>query len=136
MGLLDSLLSMLSGAPKATETNTNAVTSILDLIKNQQQGGLDGLVGKLTKAGLGSIVDSWISTGKNKSVSGSQLNNALGSDVIAQLAAKLGVSNTSASSLLAKFLPMIVDKLTPDGKVTSASQTGNVADILSKILKK
>ncbi|MBN1413461.1 MAG: DUF937 domain-containing protein [Bacteroidales bacterium] len=136
MGLLDSLLNMAGGSPKATESNKNAVTSIMDiLVNNQQTGGLDGLVGKLTKAGLGNAVDSWISTGKNKSVKSSQLNNALGSDVISQIAAKLGVSNTAASGMLAKFLPMIIDKLTPDGKTSSTSQI-NVQDILGKILKK
>ena len=137
MGLLDGLFKMAVNPPKATESNQNAVTSIMDVvIKNQQIGGLDGLLGTLTKGGLGNIVDSWISTGKNKSVSASKLNNALGSDIISQLAAKLGVSNTAASGLLAKFLPLIIDKLTPDGKVNAQSKTVNIQDILGMILKK
>jgi len=58
MGLLDSLLKMTAGATKDTKTNQNAVTSIMDiLINNKQRGGLDGLVGKLTQAGLGNVVD-------------------------------------------------------------------------------
>ncbi|MBN2761495.1 MAG: DUF937 domain-containing protein, partial [Bacteroidales bacterium] len=113
----------------------NAVTSIMDvLMNNQQGGGLDNIVDKLTKAGLGNAVGSWISTGKNKSVKSSKLSNALGSDIVSQIAGKLGVSNSSASGLLAKFLPLIIDKLTPDGKTSSASQIG-VQDILGKILK-
>ena len=106
------------------------------LINNKQTGGLDGLVGTLTKGGLGNVVDSWISTGKNKSVKTSQLNNVLSSDIVSQVAAKLGVSNTAAVSMIAKFLPLIIDKLTPDGKVTAQSSAINVQDILSKILKK
>jgi len=136
MGLLDSLLKMTAGATKDTKTNQNAVTSIMDiLINNKQRGGLDGLVGKLTQAGLGNVVDSWISTGKNQSIKSGQLSKALGSDVISQIASKLGVSNSSASGLLARLLPQIIDKLTPDGNTTSASQV-NVQDILSRILKK
>jgi uncharacterized protein YidB (DUF937 family) len=137
MGLLDGLLKMAMGAPKATESNQNAVTSIMDvLINNKQNGGLDGLIGSLTKGGLGNVVDSWISTGKNKSVSTSKLNNALGSDIVSQVASKLGVSNTAAVGMIAKFLPLIIDKLTPDGKVPSQSNSINVQDILSQILKR
>lgn len=137
MGLLDSLLNMAAGSTKATQSNQNAVTSIMEvLINNKQTGGLDGLVGTLNKGGLGNIVDSWISTGKNKSVSTSQLNNVLSGDIVSQLAAKLGVSNTAAVSMIARFLPQIIDKLTPDGKVTAQSSAVNVQDILSKILKK
>ncbi len=106
------------------------------LINNNQTGGLDGIIGNLTKGGLGNVVDSWISTGKNKSVSTSKLNNALGSDVISQVASKLGVSNTAALGMIAKFLPLIIDRLTPEGKVTAQSKAVNVQDILSQILKR
>ena len=137
MGLLDSLLKMAGGATKPTALNQNAVTSIMEvLINNKQNGGLDGLVGTLTKAGLGNVMDSWISTGKNKSVSTSQLGNALSGDLISQIAAKLGISNTKALGMIAQYLPMIIDKLTPEGKVTAQSSTINVQDILSKVFKK
>jgi uncharacterized protein YidB (DUF937 family) len=137
MGLLDSLLNMAAGSTKATKSNQNAVTSIMEvLVNNKQMGGLDGLVGTLSKGGLGNIVDSWISTGKNKSVSKSQLNNVLSGDIVSQVAAKLGVSNTAALSMIARYLPLIIDKLTPDGKVTAQSRAVNVQDIVSMILKK
>jgi uncharacterized protein YidB (DUF937 family) len=137
MGLLDSLLKMAGGATKPTALNQNAVTSIMEvLINNKQNGGLDGLVGTLTKAGLGNVMDSWISTGKNKSVSTGQLGNALSGDLISQIATKLGISNTKALGMIAQYLPMIIDKLTPEGKVTAQSSTINVQDILSKVFKK
>jgi uncharacterized protein YidB (DUF937 family) len=137
MGLLDGLLKMAGSSMKATESNQNAVTSIMDvLVNNKQTGGLDGLVGTLSKGGLGNVVDSWISTGKNKPVKTSQLNNVLSSDVVSQIAAKLGISNTAALAMVAKFLPLIVDKLTPDGKITQKSSNINVQDILGQILKR
>lgn len=137
MGLLDSLLSMAAGSTKATKSNQNAVSTIMEvLIQNKQSGGLDGLIGTLTKGGLGNEVDSWISTGKNKSVKTSQLNNVLSSDLVSQIASRLGISNTAALGMVAKFLPLIIDKLTPDGKVTAQSSAVNVQDILGKILKR
>jgi uncharacterized protein YidB (DUF937 family) len=133
MGLLDTLLGK---AATVKETDQGAIGGILDMINDQKVGGLEGLTGKLTQAGLGSIVNSWISTGKNKSVKSSQLNNILGSDLVAQLASKLGVSQGAAVSKLAKFLPLIIDKLTPDGKVDSSAKSVNVQDLLGKLLKK
>ena len=137
MGLLDSLLNMAAGSTKATKSNQNAVSTIMEvLIQNKQSGGLDGLIGTLTKGGLGNVVDSWISTGKNKSVKTSQLNNVLSGDLVSQIASRLGISNTAALGMIAKFLPLIIDKLTPDGKVTAQSSAVNVQDILGKILKR
>jgi uncharacterized protein YidB (DUF937 family) len=132
MGLLDSLLGR-AGSVKPTDHG--AISSIFDLINNPKVGGLDGLLGKMTQGGLGNIANSWIGTGKNKSVKSGQLTNILGSDVVAQIASKLGVSNAAAAGKLAKFLPLIVDKLTPDGKIPSG-QSVNVQDILGKLLKK
>jgi uncharacterized protein YidB (DUF937 family) len=137
MGFLDSLLNMAAGSTKATKSNQNAVSTIMEvLIQNKQSGGLDGLIGTLTKGGLGNVVDSWISTGKNKSVKASQLNNVLSGDLVSQIASRLGISNTAAIGMVARFLPLIIDKLTPDGKVTAQSSAVNVQDILGQILKR
>jgi uncharacterized protein YidB (DUF937 family) len=134
MGLLDSLLSMAAGAPKSTAANHNAVTSIMDILNSNQVGGIDGMVEKMSKAGLGKTMDSWISTGSNKSIKGKQISNVLGSDIVAQLAGKLGINQAQASAMLARFMPLIIDKLTPDGKKSSAGQI-KVTDIIGMILK-
>jgi uncharacterized protein YidB (DUF937 family) len=135
MGLLDKLLQMAGGAKTGTGKDQNAISSIIDLLNNQQIGGFEGLIGKFAKGNLGHIMDSWISTGQNKPVNANQLTNVLGSDVIGQLASKLGISHKLAIGQLVKFLPMIIDKFTPDGKVPSNSSSINVQDILGKLLK-
>jgi uncharacterized protein YidB (DUF937 family) len=55
--------------------------------------------------------------GENQPISGNQIQNALGSDQVSALAAKMGVGPAQASHFLAEYLPKIVDKLTPTGKV-------------------
>jgi uncharacterized protein YidB (DUF937 family) len=62
-------------------------------------------------------VSSWIGTGQNQSISASQIQSVLGSDVVKQLAAKIGVSPDAMSAKLAEVLPGAIDKLTPDGKL-------------------
>jgi len=55
--------------------------------------------------------------GENQSVSSNQIQNVLGSEQVKALAAKMGVDPDQASHFLAEYLPKIVDKLTPEGKV-------------------
>jgi len=67
--------------------------------------------------GLGEIASSWVSSGQNLPISEDQIHQMLGSPMVQQIAASCGISPQDASSKLAQFLPMIVDHLTPQGKV-------------------
>jgi uncharacterized protein YidB (DUF937 family) len=68
-------------------------------------------------SGLGDAVSSWVGAGDNQSVPASKLESAVGADTISQIIAKLGVTKEQASSLLAQYLPMVIDRLTPHGKL-------------------
>ena len=67
--------------------------------------------------------------GENQPISSNQIQNVLGSDQVNALAAKMGVDPAQASHFLAEYLPKIVDKLTPEGKVdpTADHQQGLTA---------
>ena len=123
MGVFDDLLkkgvSSMAGGNQPQSGNS-MMTEILEMVTNQQTGGLQGLVQSFTQKGLGNIVSSWVSTGPNLPVSGDQIQNALGSDAINSLAQKAGVAPDKASSMLSQLLPGIVDKLTPDGKIPAS----------------
>ena len=73
------------------------------------------------REGLGELVNSWVSTGQNLPVSSEQIQHVLGNEQVEQLAAKAGISPDLASSKLAELLPMIVDKLTPNGQIPQQS---------------
>ena len=78
------------------------------------------------------IVKSWIGTGQNEPVEPEQLQNALGSDMMGEFAAKMGVSESEAASHLSKDLPTVIDKLTPDGKLPEPGLMGNVENLMKK----
>jgi uncharacterized protein YidB (DUF937 family) len=78
---------------------------------------LTAILQQLESKGLGQAVQSWIGTGANQVISGEQLEKALGSEQIQQLAAHVGVSPEVLRSHLSEILPKIVDRLTPDGKL-------------------
>ena len=118
-GLLKALLPMLAGG--------GALSHL---------GGLGGLLGKLQQGGLGAQTQSWVSTGENQPVAPDDLEQALGTDTVAKVAAEAGVSHEEAKNGLASMLPGLVDKLTPGGSIPGADQLGGLLKGLdiSKIL--
>ena len=107
MGLLDGLLGGLVGGEMATVVNSFI----------EKHGGVQGIVSQLQQRGLGETVKSWVGTGANQPITGDQLNHALDQGVIAELAAKAGMSPQELAQKLAQVLPQAIDKLTPGGVI-------------------
>lgn len=129
MGLLDSVLGSvmqngqapqagaqggLAGVVGMLASNPQLIKVVAEMLG--QKGALDDLIGKFEQAGLGSVVQSWISGGPNQAVSGAQITNALGSGFVSDVAGKMGVQPDDAAGQLAQFLPQIINQLTPDGQ--------------------
>jgi uncharacterized protein YidB (DUF937 family) len=83
-------------------------------------GGLGELVNRLKQNGRGDLADSWVGTGPNKSIEHSEIDDAVGPDVLATLAEKTGLSRDEIARRLSKVLPEAVDQYTPEGKLPSA----------------
>jgi uncharacterized protein YidB (DUF937 family) len=103
MGLLDGVMGGVVGA---------LVTDVL-----QKHGGVQGVVQQFESKGFGPTVRSWVGTGANQPISPDQIHQALGPDLIQQLAAKTGLSVAELTQRLAQVLPEAVDRMTPDGEV-------------------
>jgi uncharacterized protein YidB (DUF937 family) len=74
--------------------------------------------------------------GENETVSSNQIQNVLGSDQVKALAAKMGIDPAQASGFLAEYLPKIVDKLTPAGKIDpNADHQQGLAALLPSLLQ-
>ncbi len=107
MGLLDGLLGGIVGAEMATVVN--------GLI--EKHGGVQGLVAEFEQHGLGGMIQSWVGTGVNQSISPEQLHQTVGADTIKELAEKMGIPPDILTGKLAELLPKAVDKLTPNGNI-------------------
>ena len=57
----------------------------------------------------------------NIPITADQIQHALGSEQVKELAAKAGISPDLASSSLATMLPSLIDKLTPNGQMPDHS---------------
>ncbi|MGJ0507977.1 MAG: YidB family protein [Methylocystis sp.] len=92
-----------------------ALTLIKDYI--EKQGGLDAVVKDFQTGGFKKKVDSWVSTGANEAISGIEVGQAVGIEKLKKLAESAGVDVNKARDLLAEYLPVAIDKATPQGKL-------------------
>lgn len=81
----------------------------------QQAGGVQGIVGKLQQAGYGDAVQSWLGAGPNQPVTAEGMAQAIGHGRIGDMAAQYGMQPDQLSGLLAKVLPGVIDRISPDG---------------------
>ena len=134
MALLDSILGAVSGKSDAT----GGAPALIGILGNllQQNGGLQGLANKFSQGGAGGAFSSWVGMGENQSISGNEIQQVLGSDQVRALATKMGIDPNQASGLLAEYLPKVVDKLTPQGKVDpNANPQQSLASLIPALMK-
>ena len=134
MGLFDSILAAASGKTGATGEANPLMAVVGSLLA--QSGGLQGLASKFSQSGQGNAFQSWVGMGENQPVSTGQVQNALGSEQINAIATGMGVDPAVASTFLAEYLPKIVDKLTPAGKIDpTADHQQGLAALLPSLLQ-
>lgn len=80
-------------------------------------GGLGGLLDRFQESGHGKTANSWISTGANEPIEETQLEQALGADVMDDLTQRTGLSRQELLARLSRELPKAVDEMSPDGKL-------------------
>ncbi len=138
MGFLDDVVGKVKEAVTGSGgEESNLMNAVLGLLSGGgTEGGLQGLIRKFQGKGLGDIVSSWVGTGKNLPIDPDQLKNGLGSDLIGQLASKAGLPPDIATAKLADLLPMLVDKLTPDGKVPDSAMLQKGLELLRSNMPK
>lgn len=153
MSLFNSIASAALGAATGQTQGAGASTDVQSLLKLagallDKTGGLQGLLGQLHEGGLKEAVASWVGHGANMPVSGEQLQQALGSDLMGSLAQAVGSNTQATASGLAEVLPGLVDQLTPEGRMPADggnntlqallghSHAGQVMGMLGGLLKR
>jgi uncharacterized protein YidB (DUF937 family) len=85
-------------------------------------GGLGELIDRFREKGLGDTADSWVRTGANKELQPSQLEQAIGPEILDTLTKQTGLSRDELLARLTRELPQAVDKFTPEGRVPTESE--------------
>jgi uncharacterized protein YidB (DUF937 family) len=106
-GLLSKLGNTLSGAGAS------------DLLS----GGLGELVDRFKQSGQHDAVNSWVGKGPNQPLTPSQLEQAIGPDVLDKLSEQIGIPRDDLVAKLTRELPNAVDKYTPEGRLPAEARS-------------
>ena len=96
-------------------------TDLGDILTQIFGGGgaqkLPDVVRQFEEKGMREQVDSWVRTGPNKPVDRRQIEDAFGQRELDQMARTKGIDRDQLADVLAKYIPRIIDELTPTGQL-------------------
>lgn len=136
MGLLDSALKMFGNQNPLPMMDSKAqlLQAALSLLAdNGQAGGLSGLTARFQQAGLGNVISSWIGSGENAPITGTQIQQALGDQQLQQISEEAGLPKDEAADQLSGMLPDLIDRLTPSGHIPEGG-LGNMSALLDHFI--
>jgi uncharacterized protein YidB (DUF937 family) len=93
-------------------------------------GGLGGIIQHLSNTGMGQQVQSWIGNGQNRPISGADVQQAVDSNQLQQMAQQQGMSPEEYSNHVATALPDAVDRATPEGIIPQQAQGSSLRSLL------
>jgi outer membrane protein OmpA-like peptidoglycan-associated protein/uncharacterized protein YidB (DUF937 family) len=116
MSAIDLVLTEVQSRFGLSDAKASSLLSGLLSFITQQSGGVSGFIERFKNAGLGDVLSSWFS-GTTRNLTTDQVESVLGSGAVNHLAAKIGVSTTTASSAIALMLPKVLQSIAPAGVV-------------------
>lgn len=124
----DKIAEILAGLNKPGSPGQGGLGGILDQLKSSLGGasaggllgtGLGELLDRFKQSGQAETAESWIKTGPNKPCTASQLEQAIGPEVLETLSKQTGLPRDELVKRLCRELPDAVDKYTPQGRIPS-----------------
>jgi uncharacterized protein YidB (DUF937 family) len=88
--------------------------------------GLKDLLDRFRQNGQDDKVQSWVSTGANKSIAPNEIEQALGEERIQWLVEQTGMPREQLLDGLSGELPQAIDKLTPDGRLPTDEEISRI----------
>ena len=88
-------------------------------------GGLGELLERFKQTGQSETAESWVNTGTNKPCTETQLEQAIGPEVLETLSKQTGLSRNELITRLCRELPDAVDKYTPQGRLPREADFSN-----------
>ena len=79
------------------------------------------LASHFQQGGYEEVFRSWIGPGANEPIEPDQLGHALGTERVDQLSRQTGMSRHALLDELARVLPTVIDRLTPQGRLPDAA---------------
>jgi len=119
MATFDKLIQEIGARYHLGPKGSSLVQETLDLIA-RQPGGIGGFLDRFKAAGFAAEVATWVGGSDAVPLSGQEVEEALGSEVIAEIAEKADVSQRFARTILGYAIPKIVGQLSQGGAIPPA----------------
>lgn len=133
MSFFESLKAVAAQAVELVQNNPQVVSGIQKII--EENGGVSGIVQKFKDKGFAEAATSWVGTGENVNIGPAEVMKVLGSESVQELAKKVGLDSEATAGLIGNLLPMVIDKLSPDGKEPSGDITSQLSSLASLFTK-
>jgi len=130
-GFLGQVLGGLLGGQ--AQGQSSVLAGILQQVLSSS-GGLEGLVSRFERAGLGNAAQSWIGTGQNQAVSPEQIGQVFPDDQLGRWASEAGTTPDQLQAVLAQALPHTVDRATPNGQLPAPGGMPDLSGIVGQLL--
>lgn len=108
-------------APQAPPQGMPSAKDLGDILTQIFGGGeaqkLPDIVRQFEEKGMRDQVDSWVRTGPNKPVDRKQIEDAFGQRELEGMARTRGIDRDQLAEVLARYIPKIIDELTPAGQL-------------------
>jgi outer membrane protein OmpA-like peptidoglycan-associated protein/uncharacterized protein YidB (DUF937 family) len=96
------------------------VTGLLAMMTNERTGGPEGFVDLFRRVGIGDLISTWFGGKEGRTITAPQVESALGTTALDNLATSSGLARATVSSLAAFVLPRMISRLTPNGVLPSS----------------
>ncbi|XDD55543.1 YidB family protein [Leptospira sp. WS4.C2] len=133
MSFFESLKAVAAQAVELVQNNPQIVSGIQKIV--EENGGVSGIVQKFKDKGFADAASSWVGTGENVNIGASDVMKVLGNDSIQELAKKVGLDSEATAGLIGNLLPVVIDKLSPDGKEPGGDITSQLSSLASLFTK-
>ncbi len=121
MSVFDEVLGKVSTVFGNPEQANGVFKLVMELLNKPEIGGISGLIKTFDEKGFGGIIASWVGTGENLPISAEQIKQILGGGELEKISGDTSLPVDNVSSDLAKLLPLVIDKLTPNGEVADSN---------------
>ncbi len=138
MSLIKTIIEAVSDSDSELDVGgiTKLAKALLGSDENSDGEGtvLDTILGALKEGGMEDKVDSWVGKGKNKSISEEDIEEVLDEETIEMLCEKTGLEEETLMTGLKFILPIMVDKMSPDGELDSGGLLSTGIKLLKDFL--
>jgi uncharacterized protein YidB (DUF937 family) len=125
VGLLEEITGAVlrSGSSASSDQTSALLRGVLESLGgDNQDAGLEGLSRRFQQGGQTDVFSSWVGTGSNQPIGPDILSQVLKGHPIESAPQRAGLGGAAGAAILAQLLPVLIDKLTPNGQVPERPQ--------------